>query len=98
MNFAFKQRIHIVIEGAVQGVGFRPFVYRLAKELGLVGWVNNSAQGVVIDIEGARSHLDTFLLRLELEKPARSGIQRLEFAWLDLVGYSTFEIRATRCG
>jgi hydrogenase maturation protein HypF len=95
MNVAFQQRLHIVVQGAVQGIGFRPFIYRLATELGLVGWVNNSAQGVLIEIEGMRSQLDAFLYRLDREKPARSLIQRLESSWLDPVGYSAFEIRAS---
>ena len=51
-----KQRLYITIQGAVQGVGFRPFVYRLATELGLTGWVNNSAQGVLIEVEGKVDH------------------------------------------
>ena len=43
------ERLHIVVRGAVQGVGFRPFVYKLAAELGLTGWVQNSVRGVVIE-------------------------------------------------
>lgn len=98
MNIVFQQRLHLVITGAVQGVGFRPFVYRLATELGLMGWVNNSAQGVVIDVEGARSQLNAFLCRLDQEKPARSHIQSLESSWLEPVGYTVFEIRASIAG
>ncbi len=98
MNVAFQQRLHIVAQGAVQGVGFRPFIYRLATELGLVGWVNNSAQGVVIEVEGARSQLDTFLLRLDQDKPPRSQIQSLEASCLHPVGYAAFEIRASVVG
>jgi hydrogenase maturation protein HypF len=90
-----KQRLRLTILGAVQGVGFRPFVYKLAKELGLVGWVNNSAQGVFIEVEGERSQLETFLLRLEREKPPRSFIQSLESSWLAPVGYDNFEIKAS---
>jgi len=41
------QRVHIAVRGAVQGVGFRPFVYRLATELHLTGWVLNSSQGKI---------------------------------------------------
>lgn len=98
MKIVFQQRLHLVIQGAVQGVGFRPFVYRLAADLGLTGWVNNSAQGVVIDVEGARSQLDTFLHRLNQEKPPRSHIQSLESSWFDPVGYSIFEIRKSVVG
>ncbi len=86
-------RLRLVVRGAVQGVGFRPFVYRLANELGLPGWVNNSAQGVSIEVEGERSELEQFLLRLEADKPPRSCIQSCEATWLDPVGYDGFEIR-----
>jgi acylphosphatase len=90
-----NQRLRVTIRGAVQGVGFRPFVYRLASELKLNGWVNNSPQGVFIEVEGARPRLDQFLLRLEPEKPPRAFIQSLESAFLDPRGYTKFEIRAS---
>jgi len=88
----------VVIRGAVQGVGFRPFVHRLATELQLPGWVNNSAQGVFIEVEGKRATLGQFLSRITTEKPARSSIQSLESSWLDGVGYLTFEIRESEKG
>jgi len=88
-----KERLHIAIRGVVQGVGFRPFVYRLAKELNLAGWVTNSPQGVSIEVEGEKKILESFLLRIEKEKPPRSFIQSLEFFFLDLHGYSVFEIQ-----
>lgn len=90
---ASASRLRLVVRGAVQGVGFRPFVYRLANELGLPGWVNNSPQGVFIEVEGPRADLEQFLLRLETEKPHRSSIQSSEASWLDAVGYDGFEIR-----
>ena len=86
-------RLKLAIRGAVQGVGFRPFVFRLASELKLCGWVNNSPQGVFIEAEGAREQLVKFLLRLDSEKPPRSFIQSLESLWLDATGYEKFEIR-----
>jgi len=88
-------RLRLIVQGGVQGVGFRPFVYRLAKELGLAGWVKNSAQGVFIEVEGIRSVLERFLLRIEREKPPRAFIQHLESVWLDAVGYPGFKIRAS---
>lgn len=87
------QRLHICIRGAVQGVGFRPFVYRLATEMGLPGWVLNSLQGVFIEVEGDKTLLDAFLLRIEKEKPPRSSIQSLESSFLDPVGFTEFVIR-----
>lgn len=66
------------MRGAVQGVGFRPFVYRLATSLALRGWVNNSAQGVFVEVEGREEDLREFLLRLERERPPRASVQSLE--------------------
>ena len=91
-------RLKIALRGAVQGVGFRPFVFRLAKELQLAGWVNNSPQGVFIEVEGSRAALEKFRFRLEAEKPPRSSIQSLESSWLDAVGFKEFEIRASETG
>ncbi len=91
-------RLKLIIRGAVQGVGFRPFVFRLAKEMGLAGSVNNSAQGVLIEVEGTKAGLEQFLSRLELEKPPRSFIQSLESSWLDAIGRVGFEIRASELG
>ena len=88
-----KSRLKIAVRGAVQGVGFRPFVFRLAEELKLAGWVNNSPQGVFIEVEGGRSALEKFLSRIEPEKPPRSSVQSLESSWLDPAGYVKFEIR-----
>ena len=93
VNVPPTTRLKITIRGAVQGVGFRPFVFRLASELQLAGWVNNSPQGVFIEVEGPRPALEKFLLRLEAEKPAPSSIQSLEASWLDAAGYTGFEIR-----
>jgi hydrogenase maturation protein HypF len=93
-----RTRLKLVMRGAVQGVGFRPFVFRLASELGLCGWVNNSPQGVFIEVEGPRTELEKFLLRLEIEKPPRCFIQSLEATWLDAVGYADFEIRKSEIG
>ena len=91
-------RMRLVIRGAVQGVGFRPFVYRLATELACRGWVCNSAQGVVVEVESDRGTLDAFAMRVEREKPPRASIQGLERACLDAVGYEGFEIRASSGG
>ena len=88
-----RQRVRVAITGAVQGVGFRPFVYRLATDLGLTGWVGNSSQGVVIEAEGAAASLEQFLLRLSRERPPRSFIQSLEPTMLDPVGFARFDIR-----
>jgi len=87
-----NKRLKITVRGAVQGVGFRPFIYRLATRLELSGWVLNSSEGVFIEVEGKGENLNTFLLQLEREKPPRAMIQSLEFSFLDPVGFNGFEI------
>ena len=87
------ERLKVTIRGAVQGVGFRPFVYRLATELNIRGWVLNSSRGVFIEAEAHRWILEQFLLRLEQEKPPLAIIQSLEYSFLDAVDYPDFTIR-----
>ncbi len=86
-------RLKAVIRGAVQGVGFRPFIYRLATKLQLKGWVMNTSHGVVLEVEGRRELLEEFLERLDREKPAIASLQSLEPSFLDSKGYDQFEIR-----
>src|SRR5471032_2135042 len=87
------ERAKAIVRGAVQGVGFRPFVYRLARELNLNGWVSNTAQGVIIEVEGGGTSLREFLVRLEREQPPHAIVQSFEFSFLDAVGYRDFTIR-----
>lgn len=87
-----RERLRLAVRGAVQGVGFRPFAYRLAGELRLDGWVRNSTMGVVIEVEGRRQDLDAFRSRLAGERPPRAAIHGLEASWLDPAGHSGFQI------
>ncbi|TAK17457.1 MAG: hypothetical protein EPO35_02965, partial [Acidobacteria bacterium] len=93
-----RERLRLVVRGAVQGVGFRPFVYRLAERHALDGWVNNGPHGVTIEFEGPREPLEQAFLAIERERPPRSVIQSLEGVWLDPVGYDGFEIRESEQG
>ncbi|MCS7059634.1 MAG: carbamoyltransferase HypF [Anaerolineae bacterium] len=86
-------RLRLAVRGAVQGVGFRPFVYRLATELGLTGWVINNAQGVFIEVEGAPSRLEDFRRRIEADKPAHALIQSVDASYLQPIGFTDFQIR-----
>jgi hydrogenase maturation protein HypF len=92
------ERMGIAVRGAVQGVGFRPFVYRLAGELQIVGWVLNSSQGVSIEVEGPPSSLQRFLSRLQKELPARAVVQSFESWQLEPEGDRAFEIRESAEG
>jgi len=91
-------RAQVVVRGIVQGVGFRPFVYRLAREHRLAGWVLNSTQGVVVEIEGERGRIDRFLAGLTASPPPQALIERVETNLLPPIGYSSFVIEASREG
>ncbi|RPI33406.1 MAG: carbamoyltransferase HypF, partial [Nitrospiraceae bacterium] len=86
-------RLRLQITGLVQGVGFRPFVYRLAENLGLNGYVLNDTSGVLIEVEGDKDRLDAFLPRIINERPALSKIYSLQHAYLEDAGSDSFEIR-----
>jgi len=89
------QRRRITLRGAVQGVGFRPFVYRLATELSLTGWVLNSSSGLVVEVEGPAADLTLFQQRLELERPKVSVITVRESSSIAVAGSARFEILAS---
>ena len=89
------KRLSVVVQGVVQGVGFRPFVARLARELGLFGWVRNTSAGLHIEIEGCTKSLERFLLRVSDDRPPHAAIHSLEFCYLDSVGYREFHIRTS---
>ena len=86
------QRLRLRVRGVVQGVGFRPHVYRLASGLGLRGWVRNTGDGVTIEAEGPPDALEALRLRLEPEAPPRAALQGLEAAWLEPAGLGPFTI------
>jgi hydrogenase maturation protein HypF len=86
-------KIKISVTGLVQGVGFRPFVFRLANELGLTGYVLNNITGVLIEAEGEKKKLDEFLVRINNEKPEISKIYSLQHSYLEETGFARFEIR-----
>ena len=72
-----KIRRQLHVRGIVQGVGFRPFVYKLATSLGLTGFVFNSSSGVTIEIEGDDTVIHTFVESLELDPPPLAEILNL---------------------
>ncbi|HLY26524.1 MAG TPA: carbamoyltransferase HypF [Aggregatilineales bacterium] len=86
------ERRQIVVQGAVQGVGYRPFVYQLAQELGVGGWVANTAQGVVIEAEAERPQLEAFLTRIRTQKPPHAILEHINVAPLLPSGAHQFEI------
>jgi hydrogenase maturation protein HypF len=72
-----NRRISARVEGIVQGVGFRPYVYRLAGELALGGFIRNDEHGVLVEVEGPADAVDSFLERLPAEAPPLARIERV---------------------
>ena len=90
-----RRRLRLVVHGAVQGVGFRPFVYRLAGELGVAGRVVNDPRGVTVEIEGAWEVLERFRERLAAERPPLAVIHELEPTWFEPRGEEGFRIETS---
>lgn len=80
------------VRGLVQGVGYRPFVYRLAQEEHLAGWVSNDSEGVLAEIEGPQPQVDHFLHRLRTEKPPLARVDSVESTPLPTTGEQGFTI------
>lgn len=88
-----EARLSLRIRGAVQGVGFRPFVFRLATGMGLRGFVTNTPQGVLVEVEGPAESLALFSRRLRDEKPPHASYASVEEETLPPAGLPPFEIR-----
>lgn len=88
-----RVRVRADVRGTVQGVGFRPFAFRLAAELGLTGWVTNSPGGAVVEVEGARATVDEFVRRLRRDHPPACRIDAVELVSVPPVGDTSFDIR-----
>ena len=91
-----RERLRLRVRGVVQGVGFRPFAFGLASRLGLSGFVRNDAEGVLIEVEGARA--ETFLTELNAAPPPLARIDSVEAATIAALGGEGFVIDATRQG
>ncbi len=89
------ERVRIQLQGAVQGLGFRPFVWRLAKELRLAGWVRNDPQGLVLEVEGSAPALSDFRRRLVKEAPPHAVIEAIRSHPLPTVREIGFHIATT---
>jgi hydrogenase maturation protein HypF len=80
------RRRGVLVNGVVQGVGYRPFVYRLALEEGLAGFVGNDTGGVTIEIEGPGERVEAFLVRLRSEAPPLARIDSVAVSELTPLG------------
>src|SRR3712207_9027172 len=82
MRVPTQERREISVRGIVQGVGFRPFVYALARQHGLAGLVRNDAEGVHIEVEGAPEELERFVRALKEDAPPLAVIEALSWQTL----------------
>lgn len=88
-------RAQLKIEGTVQGVGFRPFVFRVARELGLAGWIMNGTEGVLIEAEGTADAVDRLLDRLRTGCPPGANIERMTLRAIPAIGDAAFTIQSS---
>ena len=88
-------RSRVRVDGTVQGVGFRPFVFRLAEELALGGFVGNDERGVVLEVEGTAGAVATFLERVRAEAPPLARVERVTAEPVEPLNGAGFEIIAS---
>jgi len=90
-----SSRVRVELSGAVQGVGFRPFVYGLATRLGLRGFVVNTAKGLRIELEGDEQEIAEFMTELSVRRPPLAVVADTRVQALAVSGTERFEIRAS---
>lgn len=93
-----RTRARIRVRGVVQGVGYRPFVYRLAEQEQLAGWVSNDSQGVLAEVEGDAQRVEQLIIRLRLEWPPLARVEAVEWEPLAPTGESGFAIHTSTLG
>jgi hydrogenase maturation protein HypF len=98
MKAPTRERREVCVRGIVQGVGFRPFVYALARRHGLSGTVRNDAEGVRIEVEGAPEELGRFVRALEEDSPPLAMVESVFWQPLAPLGDSEFRIEESRDG
>ncbi len=92
------RRIRICIRGIVQGVGFRPFIYQLAREHALTGWVRNQSDGVEIEAAGLNDSIDRFTRDISAKAPPLSRISEIEIHERSFQPMEGFQILASKAG
>jgi hydrogenase maturation protein HypF len=93
---AERRRVHARVAGIVQGVGFRPHVFRLAEQLDLAGWVLNDERGVELEVEGEATALEEFLTRVAAEAPPLAAVESVTTEPADPLGERGFRIIESR--
>nr|NQU89677.1 carbamoyltransferase HypF [Bacteroidota bacterium] len=85
--------VRIKVTGLVQGVGFRPFIYRIAHRNQVKGWVENNIRGVIIEAEADKESLDIFISEITRKAPPAAAIDTIEVVEIEVKNYPTFGIR-----
>ena len=93
-----RRAVRVRITGVVQGVGFRPFVYRLAIENGISGWVLNGEDGVHVVAEAASEAIGRFVEALRTQAPPAANVATFEVADVEIAGFEAFEIHESTGG
>ena len=89
-----RECIHISVQGIVQGVGFRPFLHRLAEQFHIQGWVRNTSSGLEGELEGRPGELREFLSALKSSPPPMAEVEHIETVPLNIQrGFRDFSIR-----
>jgi hydrogenase maturation protein HypF len=92
------RRVRARVDGTVQGVGYRPFVYRLADELAIAGWVLNDERGVLVEAEGPPEAVAAFVDRLSADAPPLADVRGVSVEEVPATGEPGFEIVASERG
>lgn len=98
MNGKLQRRLRLEVTGAVQGVGFRPFVHRLAVDEGLAGFVRNTGEGASLEVEGKAANVARFLRRFDAELSPPASIRERRERWLSPKGEGSFAIAPSIAG
>jgi hydrogenase maturation protein HypF len=98
VSYGPVERVRVEVEGIVQGVGFRPFIYRLAARYGISGWVRNTPGGVLLEGEGEQSSLSAFLHDIGAQAPPLSVISSLRSEMIAATGETGFLILSSSGG
>ncbi|TLU85936.1 MAG: carbamoyltransferase HypF [Chlorobium sp.] len=98
LNTHADERRRLLVNGIVQGVGFRPFVYRIAVGFGLKGFIRNTPSGVLIEIQGSPELLDSFGCALQSDRPPLARLETIEKSTIDCVTEDGFVIGDSSAG
>ena len=92
MNLNKKERYKIEVKGRVQGVGFRPTIFRYANEFNLAGYVCNTSEGVLIEVEGQKESIERFIKKIKNSPPPRAKIKEIDIEKIEIKGEDEFKI------